>query len=332
MKTLFHTPSIGIRGAEVALYDYAHYNETILGNESIIIYNANNSNNDLDAIKKFHDRFRVISIDGRENDGGNISTLQNKIESEKPDFFYAIKYGLSDGIQTDFCKTGIHVIFQTYDPHGDVYAYVSKWLAKKVAKDNDVSKLKYVPHIVSLPEPNESREETRKKYGVPNDAILFGRIGGKTEFDIEFAQSGVIESVNRNKNAYFCFVNTDKFCTESDQIIHVDKIVNLQEKANWINACDCGLHGRSMGESFGLANAEFCLMGKPVMSCPYSNIDFAHTEMLGRTGLWYTSIDSFVWIINNFNRLKEKKETYKLLVDDYSPEKVMKKFKKVFYD
>ena len=41
MKTLFHTPSIGIRGGEVALYDYAHFNETILGNESVIIYNIN---------------------------------------------------------------------------------------------------------------------------------------------------------------------------------------------------------------------------------------------------------------------------------------------------
>lgn len=332
MKTLFHTPSIGVRGGEVALYDYAHFNETILGNESVIIYNANNSNNDIDAIKKFNKRFKVITINGEANNSGNILDLHKKIEEERPDFFYAIKFGFSDGIETKFCKTGAHVLFQTYDPHGDVYAYVSEWLAKKAAKDNGVSELKHVPFMVSLPEPNESREETRKKYGIPNDALLFGRIGGKVEFNISFAQAGVVESANRNKDVYFSFVNTDRFCTESNQIIHIDKIVDLQEKANWINACDCGLHGRQMGEGFGLANAEFCLMGKPVMSCPYSTIDFAHVDMLGHKGLWYTSVDSFVWIIDNFSKLKDTENSYKSLVSNYSPEKVMKKFKEVFYD
>ncbi len=38
MKSVaFHSNQLGIRGTEVALYDYARYNEEILGNKSYII-------------------------------------------------------------------------------------------------------------------------------------------------------------------------------------------------------------------------------------------------------------------------------------------------------
>ena len=38
MKNIaFHSNQLGIRGTEEALYDYAHFNETILKNKSFII-------------------------------------------------------------------------------------------------------------------------------------------------------------------------------------------------------------------------------------------------------------------------------------------------------
>ena len=40
-KIAFHSNQLCIRGTEVALFDYAHYNETILGNKSYIISDAN---------------------------------------------------------------------------------------------------------------------------------------------------------------------------------------------------------------------------------------------------------------------------------------------------
>ena len=32
-KVAFYSPHLSVRGTEVAMYDYAQYNETILGNE-----------------------------------------------------------------------------------------------------------------------------------------------------------------------------------------------------------------------------------------------------------------------------------------------------------
>jgi hypothetical protein len=60
----FLSNKLTLRGTEVAMYDYADFNETILNNKSIIItrdYNRIQHEFDvsLDAYNKFHNRFIV---------------------------------------------------------------------------------------------------------------------------------------------------------------------------------------------------------------------------------------------------------------------------------
>ncbi|NJO61956.1 MAG: hypothetical protein HC836_28055 [Richelia sp. RM2_1_2] len=59
MKIAFHCNQLSIRGTEVAMFDYAHYNEKLLGNESIVL--AKNPElykySDPRAIQKFQERF-----------------------------------------------------------------------------------------------------------------------------------------------------------------------------------------------------------------------------------------------------------------------------------
>ncbi len=38
MKVAFHTNSLSLRGTEIALYDYALHNQTLLGHESVIFH------------------------------------------------------------------------------------------------------------------------------------------------------------------------------------------------------------------------------------------------------------------------------------------------------
>ena len=40
MKVAFHTFTLNYRGTAVAIYDYAKYNQEVLGNESVIVYNS----------------------------------------------------------------------------------------------------------------------------------------------------------------------------------------------------------------------------------------------------------------------------------------------------
>ena len=50
---------LGLRGSEIALYDYAYYNQTILKNKSFIFYDKMNDNNDEQVIEKFKNCYYI---------------------------------------------------------------------------------------------------------------------------------------------------------------------------------------------------------------------------------------------------------------------------------
>ena len=53
---------LGERGTTVALYDYAYYNQTLLGNKSIIMYRSSSSGNVPEVVEKFKKQFEVIGV------------------------------------------------------------------------------------------------------------------------------------------------------------------------------------------------------------------------------------------------------------------------------
>lgn len=61
MKILFHENQLSYRDTTTALFDYAKYNQEILGNESIIVYQKNNPNNFQQTIDKFKNNFSTFS-------------------------------------------------------------------------------------------------------------------------------------------------------------------------------------------------------------------------------------------------------------------------------
>lgn len=318
MKIAFHSNQLGIRGTEVAMFDYAKYNQTLLNNESVILYNKNSQLNDVSAIEKFSSLFPVFPYT-------DPSEIDHILESNKVDFLYAIKAGHKDNIQPKSCKTGVHVVFQFFEPHGDVYAYVAKWVSEKLTG----GKYPDVPHMFDMPEPNETKQQTRLKYGIPSDAVVFGRHGGSDEFNIGFALQGIVDVVNSRKDVYFVLVNTNVFY-KHPQIIYLDKIIDMQEKSNWINSCDAMVHARQMGEIFSCSIGEFSYHGKPVLSCPYTTHDIGHVLFLGEKGLWYRSKEEFIQQVNNFDPNKVDFDYYKDVVRPYDAVNVMNKFKEVF--
>ena len=68
MKIAFFIRHFGERGTEVSVFDYAHYNETLLGNESIIVgftpeaYARYGLVCMPDVLEKFRKRFRVYLV------------------------------------------------------------------------------------------------------------------------------------------------------------------------------------------------------------------------------------------------------------------------------
>ena len=310
VKIIFHTEQIDVRGTCNAIYYYAHYNETLLNNESAILSKSNNRNTDSIALEKFENRFRIIYYNTKDEIPGLIKDF---------DIIYNIKYGHSDGFIFENIKNCVHAVFDMTQPHGDVFAGVSETLAKKFGKTL------YVPHMIGL-ESSMTKENFRESFGIPANAIVFGRHGGQDTFNLDFAKNAISRIVRDKPDTYFVFVNTPAFDTHKN-IFYLGKIITDEDKNKFINTCDAGLECGTLGHTFGLAIGEFSVNNKPNI-CYNGNIwNRCHIDILGNKGIYFQTEDELYNIFANFN--KNSNIDYNCYTD-YSPEKIMKQFEEVF--
>jgi hypothetical protein len=295
----FHSNQLGLRGTEVALYDYAHYNETVLGNVSYVFAPANS---DMASFDKFKERFKDRLI---------LYNSFSDIADTELDAAYFIKAGQYDGLLFNKARNIVHAVFNASDKHGDVYVAVSEWLGNKFNVD-------YLPHIVSLPTVTES---FRSQLNIPEQDTVFGRYGGADQFDIPYLSDVLFAMAEAGR--WFLLMNTKPLTRQHPKILYLNPIVDLPTKTAFINTCDAMIHGRSEGESFGLAIAEFLHQNKPVVT----NIncrDRNHIHVLKDKGFYYSSPNELYSILGS---IEKKDYKVKDLVSNFSPEVVMKKFK-----
>jgi glycosyltransferase involved in cell wall biosynthesis len=170
----------------------------------------------------------------------------------------------------------------------------------------------------------------RNELNIPVNATVFGRHGGKEQFNIPFVHEVVYDIAKENPNIYFLFVNTDKFCKDLPNIIYLDAIVDLNLKRKFINTCDAMIWARTDGETFGLAIAEFSICNKPVIATNLCDSK-EHVNILKNKGLWYNNRENLIDMINMLTTMDKKvlKEKNWNAYSEYTPEKVMKIFHKV---
>ena len=314
MKIAFYSPHLCLRGTTVALYDYAYHNQSILNNESFVIYDEKDRRNDASVVRKFTNSFSSI------NALDNNCSLDAKLKRLGADAVYILKSGRNDERKASVCKNLIHCTGMENDPHGDVYAYVSKWLSQSCSGGTHP----YVPHIVDLPDENG---DLRAELKIPDSALVFGRTGGRDTWSLPFTTSVITETLNEKSNYYFIFQNTEPFI-DHERVIFIESTADMIYKTKFINSCDAMIHARFEGESFGLACGEFSIRNKPVITWSGSN-ERNHIEVLGEKGLLYSSAKELLSLLLNFER--KSSENWNCY-EDFSPAKVMKKFKQVFLD
>ena len=325
MKIAFYSPHLSLRGTEVTMYDFAHYNETILGNESVVLYNENNPVNHPTVIEKFSKRFgdKVYPLKGPDFNFAwqaeyTVPLLDETIEKEKCDAIYMQKFGKEDGVVSAKCKTLVLVASQVCEPHGDVYAYISQWLANHMS----AGKLPAVPSIVDLP---NIEGNFRELLGIPEEAIVFGRNGGMSTWNIPWASSVVTDIANEKDNIYFIFQNTPQF-TMHPNIKFLPPTADMDFKVKFINTCDAMIHARIEGESFGLSCAEFSIRNKPVITWNGSS-DRNHIEVLGEKGIYYSNPQELRNVLLSFEKQPDKDwNAYR----HFNPQEIMKIFDEVF--
>jgi len=318
MKIAFHSNQLGELGTEVAVYDYAHYNETLLNNRSIIIAPKNVKHA---ALEKFKARFDVFLYDKR-------PALDELLHREKCAAFYAIKQGKNDGLVSKACKNLVHCVFEANTPHGDVYAAISRTVANQSIMGGQIP---VVPHMVSLP---RADGDMRAQLGIPATAVVFGRYGGPGSFDIPFVYRSVYKTLINRPDAYFLFANTPNFLrrywlASHPRIIFLPPMIDFREKSRFINSCDAMLHARHRGETFGLAIAEFSSHDKPVFTWSGSR-EREHLDILKDKAIAYQDEADLLEKLVAFDVKQARSQNWDRYSADFSPEKVMVEFDRVF--
>ena len=255
MKILFHVKTLNYRGVTNSTIDYAYYNQTVLGNESVIAYDKNfDASQGLDigskeeVVNRVSSMFKVIPLQ-------HFSHL-NKI-AENFDVVYTQKAGHTDDQMVYTTRHAVHAVFQYYQPHGTSYAYISEWLSKEIEKTVANKPIPFVPYVVNLPPlSSHARKTIRSSLGIPENAFVIGRLGGLMTFDIEFVNRMLPVVCDMFPNLYFLLPNTNQRYTHR-QMVYCAPFFGVDKKSEFISACDAGIHGRTLGESFGLGICEF---------------------------------------------------------------------------
>ena len=179
-RLLFHSNQLGMRGTEVALFDYAHFFELFCAG---ISYIASTAGGGRESLSKFETRFpgRVYLI------GGNVS-------------FYSLAIFLKlDGIYTIQARNTfefevpeslglqllVHGVFSGMDGRHTRSGMISSAVISPT-----------VPHLPSIPVVNHmvdkfpfSKRNMRKELNISKDAKVFCRHGGFGTFDIQEART-----------------------------------------------------------------------------------------------------------------------------------------------
>jgi hypothetical protein len=250
------------------------------------------------------------------------SEISSIVEKEKIDIMYMTTAGADEGFTPTNCKTAIHCVFNMEHKFGNVYAGVSEWLAKRFNQPL------WVPHIIDVPKTTETLHEELQ---IPSDSFILGRLGGYDQFDIPFVHSAISRVLSIRKDIWFIFLNTKPFI-DHERVKFLPFNPNSLYKSKFINTSDAMLHGRSDGETFGLAVGEFSSFNKPIITydAPYWWYMRAHLDMLGEKAILYKNEEELLAYLLQIDKEYVKDVEWDCYSLRFSPENVIKKFDEVF--
>jgi hypothetical protein len=315
LKIGFHTNQLSFRGADIALFDYAFHNQTLLQNESVIFYKAANKS-ESEVMQKFANHFKLVSY----QDNAELTKLA---EYDKLDMMYFIKSGERDGDIISNVSCAVHAVFPTKPEefHGDKLAFVSEWLAKEYSN----RKIPFVPHMINLP---NIGGDLRDELNIPKDATVLACYGGQDSFNLSFVHETILKVLAKRKDLFFIFMNITPFA-KHERLLFLPGSTKIDFKMRFINSADGMMHARGIGESFGLACGEFSIKNKPVITYALSP-QRSHIEILGDKAILYKGKRELEQILLAFDRNVQHSQNWDAYSRDFSPSAIMPKFDSTF--
>jgi hypothetical protein len=311
MKIGLHANQLDHRGNSTVIYDYASALKNYFGYDVHIITSKPKSTHPMDKFSKFG--YSMYE---------NVSELECLVDKEKIDVLYMTKAGNIDKICPTNCKTAIHCVFDMREPHGSVYAGVSEWLAQYYKKEL------WVPHIIDIKKTNSTLHH---ELGIPKTAFIVGRLGGYEQFDLPFVHSAIKSALNARQDLYTVFLNTKPFI-DHPRAKFIPFQPELEFKGNFISTCDAMIHGRSDGETFGLAVAEFSSMNKPILTydAPYWWYMRSHLHILGEKAITYKNEEELLSYLLQIDKEYVRDIDWDCYSTRFSPANVIERFNTIF--
>ena len=310
MKLGFLMNALDARGGGMTVYNYADLNETQLGNESIVFYDAHSPFNHPGTVRKYADRFPLFNYE-------NLEQANRMLGFAKADACYILKSGELDAPARliTACHQLNHGVFGGI-PHGHRFAWTSEWLAKRQGTGDWVA-----PPIFAPPS-----GDLRAQLGIDPKAVVFGRHGSADSFNILFVQTTVEVYARRHPEVQFVFLSTQPFCS-APNVRFLPTTDNWSYLYQFINTCDCMLHARDRGETFGISCAQFNAAGKFVLSYAHSP-EKAHLDILGEQLWTYDSISTLIEQMDRF--CAERPAAIDVVTSRFGPEITIRRFNAVF--
>ncbi len=290
MHILMHDNALNERGTTKAIESYAQILSDARWSVDIA-FRSDNSENVPEVIQRIGSKFQLIPY--RE-----FSQLEQK--SHQYNAAYFMKSGAQDGKVFSNTPSLIHAVFQEYDPHGQSYAYISNWLARKMKTRRflpsnllrgvrakrlgciNAHDFDFLPYVCNVNRLEPFRDGT---YGLNSKHFVILRYGGWDSFDIPWVQNELIAFVDSHPNAIALLVNTQPFCNH-ERIRYLPKFASHSEMEHLLSTCDVFIHGRKRGESFGLAIVEVMQAGRQILAWS-GGTDRNHIDLLKGSGALY---------------------------------------------
>lgn len=325
-KILFKSNHISERGTEVAIFDYGYFAEKFFHVESSFVFKRLISTS---AFEKFQSTFpeRVYLPSSMATDEERSQFVRDVAAQVKPDAFYSIEAGDTMSEMVENTTTLVHAVFSCDFKHGDKYVAISDFVYDIGGECEGV-----VPHMVWLPD--DPVDSLRKSLGIPENVLVFGWYGGHDAWD-DKATSVILEvAQKRREDVYFLFRNfkDDSLLqlSTNPNILSLPLDSNLLSKKRFILTCDAFLHTRTLGETFGLAVAEFSILERPIITNCCSPHRF-HLDILQDDCYTYSSMIELTELLLSLTKANIMKRNFSAHYENFSPSRVMDTFNRVFF-
>jgi hypothetical protein len=281
MKFCFLDWVVDGRGMSQSLYNYAlRLNvdvEILVGK----IDNSARESFEPSAISRLKKKFVVTRFDG-------LSELTSTVRLRSCNAVYvqhlsAKPQPFVKAIQDGGAKVSFHCMGWCSHRQGDSFATISEWASKRFHQPH------YVPLMVNpcLSDSVANRTVFRSSIGVSETDTLVCYLGSKHSFDHNIVRQlfSNVSWMSEYPRIHFAFMPRPEWFSQIHWRMHfVPFSTNELSKYEYIKACDGMLHGRSNGESFGMAVAEFASCNKPVITASAQSsgggYETAHLEHL----------------------------------------------------